>query len=404
MTYSLLLIKRSVENIFIYPFVLAGRIIARIKPLNKEFRVFFFFPFYHTGGAEQVHAEIAAATGGADCIIYFTRVSANHRYLEEFKNSGCQLKDISKFTDNKWLFPLNLIFRGIISGYINRQSIRTIVFNGQSNFGYKISPWVNKKVMQLELIHALNTFSRIRLPYLEFYKKQITVSQEIIDKHVQLYKRYNVAEAIFENFTWIRSRIHLPGQKTSKDYFAKPLQILFSGRDSIEKRPAIVAQIAKNISGAGIRASVEFAGDVSKSIPTELHIYCKFHGDINDKEELNNLYKKTHILVIPSTTESGPLVLMEAMAFGAAIISTDVGYVPTFVKDGISGYIVKHNDPESTIIRDMTQKILQLDSDRNLLKKMGENNIEIAFENFDVTQFYQEYRQLFENLLQNEAS
>ena len=110
------------------------------------------------------------------------------------------------------------------------------------------------------------------------------------------------------------------------------MQILFSGRDSIEKRPAIVAQVAKNIHQAGLNASVEFAGDVGRSIPPELHAYCKFHGDIKNKEELNHLYIKAHILMITSTTESGPLVLMEAMAFGAAIISTDVGYVPTFVK------------------------------------------------------------------------
>jgi hypothetical protein len=42
-----------------------------ISPLKKEYRVFFFFPFYHTGGAEKVHAQIANATGGNDCIIFF---------------------------------------------------------------------------------------------------------------------------------------------------------------------------------------------------------------------------------------------------------------------------------------------------------------------------------------------
>jgi hypothetical protein len=35
---------------------------------------------------------------------------------------------------------------------------------------------------------------------------------------------------------------------------------------------------------------------------------------------------------------------------------------------------------------------------------MGEKNIEIAFENFDIQQFHKEYQELFENLLNNEAS
>jgi len=92
------------------------------------------------------------------------------------------------------------------------------------------------------------------------------------------------------------------------------------------------------------------------------------------------------------------------MARGLAIISTDVGYVPTFVKDGVSGFIVKNILPETKIIDEITQKVIQLDSDRNLLKEMGEKNIKIAFENFDIAQFHKEYQLLFENLLNNEAS
>lgn len=398
MTYSLLLVKRFIEHIFIYPFILVGRLIAFFSPLKKEYRIFFIFPFYHTGGAEKVHAQIAKATGGNDCIIYFTRKSTNDRFLEDFKSSGCQIKDISKFTDNKWLFPLNLIYRGIISGYINRQTIKSIVFNGQSNFAFKLSPWVDKTNKQVELIHALNSFSLIRIPYLVYYNKRVTVSQEIIDKHSQLYKPYKIPQNLIDDFIWIRSGIDLPAQKIAKDYFSKPLQILFSGRDSIEKRPAIVAHVAKNINQAGITAVVEFAGDVSNSIPKELHSYCTFHGDINDKEKLNQLYGKAHILIIPSTTESGPLVLMEAMAYGAAIISTDVGIVPKFVKNGVSGFVIRNINTEAKIIDKMTQKVIQLDNDRSLLKTMGEKNIEIAFEHFDIAHFNKAYQQLFENL------
>ena len=132
--YRLLLIKRFIEDIFIFPFILLGRLAASKYPLKKEYRVFFFFSFYHTGGAEKVHAQIAAATGGNDCIIFFTRKSDNDRFLNDLKNTGCEIKDISKFTDNKWLYFLNLIYRGIITAYINKQKLTPVVFNGQCNF------------------------------------------------------------------------------------------------------------------------------------------------------------------------------------------------------------------------------------------------------------------------------
>ena len=74
--YQLLLIKRMIEDVLIFPFILIGRLAAMIRPLKKEYQVFFFFPFYHTGGAEKVHAQVANATGGNDCIIFFTSFSS----------------------------------------------------------------------------------------------------------------------------------------------------------------------------------------------------------------------------------------------------------------------------------------------------------------------------------------
>ena len=49
-------------------------------------------------------------------------------FFEEFQRTGCEIKDISKFTDNKWLYFLNLIYRGIISGYINQSEAKANCF------------------------------------------------------------------------------------------------------------------------------------------------------------------------------------------------------------------------------------------------------------------------------------
>src|SRR5688572_20813934 len=159
-----------------YPLILMGRIIARAKPLKKEYETFFFFPFYHIGGAEKVHAHIAKATGNKNCIIYFTRKSQNDLFHSEFAASGCTMKDISKYTDNKWIYFVNIIFRGIISQYINQQKQQPIVFNGQCNFGYKLSPWIKKRIPQLELIHSLCSFSYIRIPFLPFIHRTVMIS------------------------------------------------------------------------------------------------------------------------------------------------------------------------------------------------------------------------------------
>ncbi|MCU0322948.1 MAG: hypothetical protein MUE72_11055 [Chitinophagaceae bacterium] len=102
MNYRHYILKRKFEAIFIYPFIVLGKLIATIKPLKKEYQVFFFFPFYHTGGAEKVHALITQAVGNKNCIIYFTRKSVDKTFYSAFEKSNCTIKDISIYMKYTW--------------------------------------------------------------------------------------------------------------------------------------------------------------------------------------------------------------------------------------------------------------------------------------------------------------
>jgi hypothetical protein len=99
---------RRCFHLSLYPYRKVG---SNDQPFKKRISYIFFFPFYHTGGAEKVHAQIANATGGNDCIIFFTKRSVDDRFLNDFVKTGCEIKDISKLTDNKWLYFLNLFYR-----------------------------------------------------------------------------------------------------------------------------------------------------------------------------------------------------------------------------------------------------------------------------------------------------
>jgi glycosyltransferase involved in cell wall biosynthesis len=373
-------------------------LISILLPLKKQYRVYFFFPFYHIGGAEKIHAQITQATGGKECIIFFTRQSHNNLFLHQFKKSGCDIKDISAFTDNKWLYFLNLIYRGIISGYINHQQEAPIVFNGQCNFGYKISPWIKRSIPQIELIHALNTFSFIRLPFLAFYKKSVTVSQEIIEKHKALYKPIEVSTPLLNSFVYIMSCINLPDKILAKDYEASPFRVLYVGRGSYEKRPDIAALVASQMITKNLQIIFELLGNVKQAIPASLYPFCIFHGEIYDEAQLNEFYEQAHVLLIPSSTESGPLVFMEAMARGVAIVSTPVGYIPQHIQDRVSGFVTTTADDRETICREMENFIRILYDDRSLTKKIGEHNRKYALSNFGIEKFVTEYKNLFESV------
>jgi glycosyltransferase involved in cell wall biosynthesis len=380
--------------VFIFPFVVIGRLIAKFQPLKKEYRIFFFFPFYHTGGAEKVHVQIAAAAGGNDCIIYFTKRSADERFLDDFKKTNCEIKDISKYTDNKWLYFLNLFYRGIVTGYINSQKLQPVVFNGQCNFGYKISPWIKRSINQEELIHSLNTFSYIRIPFIPFIKKTVMISHKRIEDHKELYKRFKIPMQFVERIVYICNAIPLPSS-VKKERSFHPFRILYSGRPGPEKRIHLIIEMAKQLHNENIQ--FEFLGDMSSLIKSSDHPYIKFHGNIKDDEKINSIYANAHLLLITSTTEGFPMVVMEAMVNGCAIIATPVGDIPYHVKNNINGFLFNSIDDESIIIKEGREKIEWLKNNSAEWKNISENNIQYAAEHFSIKQFNSAYKNILNN-------
>ncbi|MDB5208036.1 MAG: glycosyltransferase family 4 protein [Flavisolibacter sp.] len=325
MMYKFLILKRCIESVMMYPFILIGRIAGKFSK-HKEFDIYFFFPFHHVGGAEKVHYQVAQTFAGKNAVIYFTRKSKKESFFEEFKKTGFVIRDISKFTDNKLIYPMSFIFRGIVSYRINCQKVRPIVFNGQSNFGYKISPWISPFVPQVDLIHALCSFSKIRIPFLRFYRKSVTVSKEIIQKHEELYKKYSMPTAIIDNIQAINYGIELP-KRVDKEIRKEGLNVLYVGRGSEEKRIHLIALIAREISVIDTTIKFNFLGDVRKFIPEDLLQYCTLLGSITNSEEVDDIYKKNDVLLVTSSTESGPLVALEAMLRGLTVIATPVGII-----------------------------------------------------------------------------
>lgn len=72
------------------------------------------------------------------------------------------------------------------------------------------------------------------------------------------------------------------------------------------------------------------------------------------------------IFVFSSLAEASPTVIWEAMAMGKAIVTTDVGSISQYIKDGISGFIVPVKDTSA-----LTEKVKILIADSALRERMG---------------------------------
>ena len=397
MKYRSYILKRKIEDVLLLPFIAIGRLIAYLKPLDKEYETFYFFPFYHTGGAEKVHALITQATGNNRCIVFFTRKSDDDNFYDDFVRSNCNIKNISAYTDNKWLYFINLVFRGVISGYINRQTLQPLVFNGQCNFGYKLSPWIKTQVPQIELIHSFNTFSWIRLPFLPFISKTVMISKLRIEDHLKQYKSMEVPQHFNNKIEYIVNGIPLPQQSLSKTYNLA-LQVLYAGRGTEEKRVHLVAKMAEASANKKLQIQFVFMGDVADAIPARLLPYCKLLGSKKDAAEIERVYQQAHVVVITSYTEGFPMVIEEGMAHGCAIISTPVGDIPYHVKHDTNGFLFSSVNDEAVIIKEGVEYLTLLCEHINMLEEMGETNRKYAFEHFGIEAFSNKYNEIFNQL------
>lgn len=106
-------------------------------------------------------------------------------------------------------------------------------------------------------------------------------------------------------------------------------------------------------------------------------------------------YKASDIFCATSIYEGTCMTLHEAGICKLPIVATDFAGAVDLIKDGENGYLVSVGDTKA-----VAEKIKLLLSDEEKLKQMGERNYEIVRENFSREKALEEYRGMFENILE----
>jgi len=94
-------------------------------------------------------------------------------------------------------------------------------------------------------------------------------------------------------------------------------------------------------------------------------------------------FRAADVFVAPSVTtrkweEQVGMTNIQAMACGVPLVSTRSGAIPEYVPDGVAGILVPERDPQA-----LAGAILQLLSDENLRRRMGEAGRAYAVEHYD---------------------
>ena len=144
---------------------------------------------------------------------------------------------------------------------------------------------------------------------------------------------------------------------------------VFAG-DGPERRK--LAELAKTL---GVDDRVAFVGDVAP-------------------RNLAPLYAGADLLVIPSFSETTPLVAFEAMACGTPVLSSRVAGLPDVVDDWMTGFLIKPGD-----VGQLAIAMRFLTADREALQRMGEEAQKRVRKRFLWPNVARQYLELFHTLV-----
>jgi len=96
--------------------------------------------------------------------------------------------------------------------------------------------------------------------------------------------------------------------------------------DKWRERPLSVSFVGKGVDEEGLRSMAALLGVNN----------IRFEGQLDDMSEV---WGRCHALVLPSRSEGLPLVVLEAMSAGRAVIATVAGGTGEVVEDGVTGFL-----------------------------------------------------------------
>ncbi|KXK42726.1 MAG: group 1 glycosyl transferase [Bacteroidetes bacterium OLB11] len=140
---------------------------------------------------------------------------------------------------------------------------------------------------------------------------------------------------------------------------------------------------------------IEFklAGPFKEELPLELIEDKTYVGELKGGEEMYALHKNNDVLLMTSAWEGFPLVIMEAMAFGAIPLVSNIDAIPEHIQHGKNGFLLNHVDNENKLVDEAVVNLIKLIDAKSTLKNISQNAYDYAINNFSEEKFINSYRE-----------
>jgi len=392
MTYKAAVIKRNIELVIMFPFVVLGKLAGTIFPLKPQRNVFLFFPASDIGGSVKVNADITECIKDQKPVIIFSKRPMNNQFRSLFEIEGVRIIDLHKYIDYKIYHFVNFFFRGVLAAWINK-SDQPVIFGAESLFFYKILPHVRKDTRKIELCH-LNTWINYSLAFAKYIDFRIFSTPKIKRDVEELYDRNHLPQSFFKKLIFIDNKVDIPPFTETTNNI---LQVLYVGRGAPQKRVHLIIEIAKEMQRANDAVHFSFVGDVEALVPVDVREYVTLHGNVGNEKELHDIYMRSDVLILTSAYEGLPIVIMDMMARGKIVISTAVDGIPDYISHFDNGLLITETE-ETKIIQQGIELLRLLIAKPDLKGKIEKQSYQYAREHFSGETFCQSYRKLLLDL------
>jgi glycosyltransferase involved in cell wall biosynthesis len=168
------------------------------------------------------------------------------------------------------------------------------------------------------------------------------------------------------------------------------LNILYLGRLTAKKGILELVQVIRYLEEDKIRLWIVGDGELKNQIKKIEDPRIKFEGKKIGKEKVKYLRKADLFILFSTWPEGMPYAMLEASAYGAALISTKIGSIDKILFDGKNGYFIKAGD-----IKELSDVIKRFIRNPDLAHKMGNESYEICKRYFSFEILRNIYKNMF---------
>jgi glycosyltransferase involved in cell wall biosynthesis len=168
--------------------------------------------------------------------------------------------------------------------------------------------------------------------------------------------------------------------------------ILFVGNLSERKGVSDLLLACSYLQTTDVIVTFAGGGDVAayeaKALALKVNNFVRFIG-WTEQAQVAQLMETADVLVLPSYDEGLPLVILEAMANGVAVICTPVGEIPLALTHDVNACFVDPGNPAQ--LAQAMQRLLSNTGDREVLARNGYN---LYQQKFSMPRFFESIAQI----------